>query len=378
MRKGVVVALLTLALAPTAAPADPSNPVAEVIVGDQILEGGTHTYNVPIVVAPGSSWTIRNANVFLDWTPPICTSGTAGYCQPNIMVLPGGTLRIENSVIDSTNWTIDDPRGGYTITSISGILEFSDSHFEHFTAIGAQGESPAPSVIRNNTFRWAIQGFSWIRGYEAHVEGNRFDHIMYSVGVRDASGSIINNHITNGTRHFATNPFGRGIDVQFSLVGEKTYETRPLVRGNLLEDGHQGILSLNGFDSVFSHNTIRNHAIGVTVGLPAGETSLNHTPPIFKHTVIQDTLDGLTVYVSGAPETREETPHLDWHQNSFLGSTCSAIKTLPALPGVTLTVNGNDNWWGSASGPSAPVGCPLFDGSGITVDSWLTEPPAED
>lgn len=372
--KGILSLAALALLVPTPAPAEGTEP-PPFVATDLTIEGGEHVWTGPVVIGPGATLTVRDATVWLDWEPPVCTRGTAGYCQPTIMVLPGGTLETDGSTFDAHAWQIDEPYGGYTIHAAGGALELHDSTFRHFEAIGAQGGGPAPSSITGNTFAWGISGISLIRTSTGEIVGNRFEDVMYAIAVRDTSAIVRNNHIVRAQRLFASEPFGRGIEVQYSLAGEKAMTTLPIVEGNVIEDGAQGILNLNGFPNIVRGNTIRNNRIGASIGLTAGETSFNHAAPSWTGNRFEGNLEALQVYVSGRPETGEAFPHLALRGNSFLGTTCSDVITMPTAPTVHLSVDASGNWWGSPDGPQdRGPGCPALSGN-VTAEDWLTEAP---
>lgn len=374
-RRFASLALLT-AVAGIAAPAsaDPLTPPPVVAV-DTVIEGGVHVWDHPIVVAAGATLTIRDATVWLDWVPPVCTKGTAGYCQPNLMVLPGGSLEVESSTFDSHGWLVDGMDSGYTIHAVGGTLRFTDSLFTHFTGIGAQGPAPERSLVRHSRFTWGVSGLTFMRGNEADIIGNEFEDVMYSISIRDSASVVRGNHINRSERLFNVEPFGRGLDVQSTLVGDKAFETVPIIEDNLVENGSQGMLNLNGFPNTVRNNTFRNNRLGLSIGRTAGETTLHHEAATFTGNRFIDNLEAVRVYVSGTPQNGSETIHQELRGNSFTGTGCTDIAVAPTAPNVTLTVDASGNWWGTPDGPQdGPEGCPALSGN-VTADTWLTEAP---
>lgn len=371
-----IPALVALALlAPLPANAESSNPPPFVAV-DFTVRGGEHVWTEPVVVGPGATLTVEDATVWLDWEAPVCTRGTTGYCHPEVMVLPGGTFRAVNSTLDSHGWSVTSPYSGFTIHAIGGALDLRDSTIRRFESIGAQGGGPNASTIVGNRFSWGIAGISLIRNSTGLIANNRFEDVMYSIAVRDTYAVVRDNHIIRGQRHFATEPFGRGIDVQSTIVGEKFARTEPLVEGNVIEDGSLGILHLNGFAGTVRGNIIRNNRIGGAIGLASGEATLHHETPDWTGNRFEHNVEALQVYVSGKPETEPEHFVVTLRGNSFLETSCTAISQLPTASGVTLEVNATGNWWGTAAGPQpGPAGCPITTGD-VDIEPWLTEPPA--
>jgi hypothetical protein len=345
-----------------------------VVAGHVVVEGGNHVWDQPVVVGPGSTLTIKDATVWLDWVPPICTKGTAGYCQPNIMILAGGALEVIDSMLDNHGWLIDDADTGYAIHALGGTLRLEDSVFQHYKAIGGQG-ALARSTVTGSTFRWAISGVSFIRGSDADILGNSFEDVMFGVSIRDASGVVRGNRFNRSQRLFATEPFGRAIDVEDTIVGEKQFATMPIVEGNLIENGSQGMLNLNGFPNIVRNNTFRNNRIGASIGLSAGETTFNQAASSWTGNRFEGNLEALQVYVSGAPQNGTQAQAITLRGNSFLDTICTSVTAMPTAPSVALSVDANDNWWGSAAGPQdSSDGCPPVSGD-VTADTWLTEAP---
>lgn len=376
MRRSAMVSVglaLVASVAPVTARADVLTPV---VVGDVVIEGGTHVVDFPIVVGPGSSLTFRNATVYLNWEPPVCTHGTAGYCQPNIMV-NGGTLRVENSRLSSQGWDIEEPDSGFSIHGVAATFDFRGSTFDHFHGIGDQVPGITASTVVGNAFRWAISALTFTRGAEVNIKDNSFEDIMYAVAVRDSSGAIRGNRFNRIQRLFATNPFGRAIDIQSTVVGDKAFVTLPIVEDNLVENGVQGILSLNGFGNIVRNNVVRNNAVGAIVGLTVGEGMVHHDASVWTGNLLEDNGVALSVYASGTFVTDAiENRLLPFHGNSLVGTRCTDVLANPTGAQVVLTVDVNDNWWGAPSPPAdRGPSCPALDGDRIILDRWLTSAP---
>lgn len=371
-----IPALLALALlVPLPASAEPLNPPPFVAV-DFTLRGGEHVWTDPIVVGPGATLTVENATVWLDWEPEVCTRGTAGYCHPQVLVLPGGTFRAVGSTLDSHNWDARSFYSGFTIHAPGGTLDLRNSVIRHFEAVRAQGGGIDGSTIVGNHFSWGISGIDLLRNSTGLIAENRFEDVMYSISVRDASAIVRDNHILRSQRLFGDQPSGRGIDIQATILGEKLWPTEPLVENNLIEDSELGILHLNSHEGTIRGNILRNNRVGSQIGLTAGEIMLNQEAPSWTGNRFERNVDAIQVYVSGAPRNREEHRVATLRHNSFIDTDCTTISTLPTAAGVTLHVDATENWWGSAEGPQpGAAGCPIISGD-VTFDPWLTAPPA--
>lgn len=346
-----------------------------VVIGGRSIVGQEETWDQPIVVPPGGSLIVLDSTIWLDWRPPICTQGSAGYCHANITVLPGGRLVVKDSTFDTRLWDEHNGNTGFAIAVFGGHVEFEGSTFQHHRNIIVQGNSPTPSTVTDSEFHWAANALSFIRGAEATVEDSTFSHNLIGLAMRDTTGAIRNNHFHDNIRYFQPSGFGRAIDVQHSIAGEKAWQTTPLVENNLVEDGYQGMLNLNGFANEVRGNTFRNHSlVGASIGLSGGDDTFNHATPVWEANRFVGNQTALNVYVSGAPQGDPISLTPELRGNSFVGTHCVEIEA-QTLPGVNLSVDANGNWWGSSAGPqSRGAGCPAFVGD-VIADTWLSEAP---
>lgn len=367
MRRTVLGLLLLFALLLPGAPAlgDPVPPA-----GHQVLENGTFTLTEPVVIGPGSSLTIRNATVWLDFPTTCPTRGTAGYCQPQIMAL-GGRLRIVDSTVDTHLYDPEDVDSMYAISILQGNLQIERSTLRHARIVGGQGDGGGLSYVADSVFEDGFQGLSFVRGMQVRVERNTFSDMTFGVAVRDAESTIADNVFRRiGS---ATN-FGRAIDVQSTIAGEKAYKTLATVQGNLVEDSHQALLNLNNFPNVIRRNTFRRNVTGSTLGLAIGDNMLNRGAPVYTDNVLQGNGTALQVYASGAP-SEPETYEVAVRNNSIVGTRCTDIEVLQTAATVTLKVDAAGNWWGRPEGPAdKSATCPATKGS-VTVEPWLQGPP---
>jgi hypothetical protein len=374
MRRMIASVALLSVLVPVTGTADPigPTPAAFVVVGDEVIDGGTHVWNMPVVVTPGSSLTIRNATVFVDWRPPVCTHGTAGVC-PNPILVNGGTLRIHDSTIDTHVWDVTDGFSGWGVTGTAATLDLQRSTFIHYEGIATQGAGSARSIVRDNTMTWATSAIILWRGAEADIIDNDISHALYGVTIRDTNALVEGNHLHEVFRNFTG--FGRGIDIQSTIVGQRLFTTTPVVRNNIIENGVQGILSLNGFPNTFSGNIIRGNDVGATIGIPVGENIAASDWSVWEGNEFDGNEIQANVYVSGAP-TDPVQSEFAIHGNSLIGDSCIDVLQNETQPTVLLSINANDNWWGSPDGPRQPrSGCDRLVGDAITVTSWLTSAP---
>lgn len=362
----VLAAALSLAQPVTAQPILP--------VGDQVIENGTFVITEPIVMGPGSSLTIRNATVYLDFPTHCPTRGSAGYCQPQIMLL-GATLEVINSTIDTHLYDPAVIDSGYAIAAIGGELHFRNSVVRHARIVGAQGDALGPSTAIDSRFEDGFQGLNFTRGTEAVVRGNVFENLMYGVAVRDGRSFITDNVFRGISKPSGTgNLFGRAIDVQSTLAGEKAYDTVVLVEGNTVTDSYQALLSLTNFSTVIRDNVFRRNEFGSTIGVPVGEDMLHDDPITFTDNVLANNTTSVNLYASGNP--REATVvTVPLQGNSFLDRGCIDVEILQTAATVTLKADATQSWWGHQDGPKdKSENCPATKGD-VTTDPWLQEPP---
>lgn len=336
---------------------------------DRVIENTEITITEPIVVAPGATLTIRNATVWLDMQDICPTRGSIGYCQPHIMAL--GTLVVEDSVIDSRLWSSAEPDTGYQINVIGGTARITGSTFRHFRNIGAQND--ARMEIADSTFVDGVQGPNFFRGATGTVRTSTFDTMLFGVATRDTTARIIGNTFRNIVRAYTGNPFGRAIDIQGTLVGEKAWTNTSVVEGNLIEDSYQGLLSLTPDRPQVHGNTFRRNIIGASIGLTTDSAVLGRGTPEFETNRFEGNVDAVQIYMSGTPAT-DETITVSLRRNAFTGTECTDVGVLRVAEGVRLTVDARQNWWGSAAGPQDRDVCPAVSGP-VDVEPWLTEAP---
>ena len=363
--------LLLAALLGLAAPAtaDPVLPV-----GDQVLENGTFVITEPIVMGPGSSLTIRNATVWLDFPTHCPTKGSAGYCQPQIMLL-GATLEVINSTIDTHLYDPAVLDSGYAIAAVGGELHFRDSVVRHARIVGSQGDGLGPSTVIDSQFVDGFQGLNFTRGSEAVVRGNLFENLMFGVAVRDGRSFITDNVFRSITKISGTgNPAGRAIDVQSTLAGEKAYDTVVYVEGNIVTDSHHALLSLTNFSTVIRDNVFRRNTYGAVIGVPIGDDMIHREIPTFTDNLLANNAASVQLYTSGTPREQTEVT-VPLRGNSFIDRGCIDIEILETAATVTLKADATQSWWGHEAGPKdKSEDCPAIKGSVVT-DPWLQQPP---
>lgn len=347
------------------APADAAPPDIE-------YHDGTFVVTEPLVVAPGATLSIENATVYLDF-PTICpTKGSAGYCQPQITILAGGTLRVVNSTIDTHNWTPLNTDTAYAIVTLGGRIVAISSTFRHPRIIGGQGAT-ATALIQGSTFTDGVHGLSLTRGMTGTIENSVFEDLRYGVAIHDGTSSLTSNVFRRITRDFGGGDFGRAIDIQATIVGEKAFENRSVITGNLVEDSHQALLSLNNDASSITDNVFRGNVIGTTIGAIVGDEVIRDALPLYTRNTLDGNETALSAYTSGLRQTPGAI-ELPIHGNAFLNTLCTEVVESSLPTGVVLTVNASDNWWGTPSGPvdRGPT-CPATTGSVIT-SPWRTTP----
>lgn len=378
MRGRLPVLVLLLLLAPLASPAaalveGPEG--ALVLATDTTYSDGTYVFRENLVVGPGVTLTFHNAVVFLD-APSFCpTRGSAGYCQPSIL-LDGGRLRILDSVVDAHAWDPHDPDAGWSVAGVGAVIEIRDSTLTRYKSLGTQSPGDAPSVVRDSLFVHARGALSFIRGAVADVRGNTFQDVYAGVSFHDSESTLVGNVFRDVGRDFGAGLFGRAIDVQATLVGEKAYRALTLVEGNLVENATQGMLNLNGFPNEIRNNVFRRNQQALTIGLSVGTDILHSDAPLVTGNLFDDNQDGVFFYTSGVFRI-PDTGAVIWahiHGNSFL-DRCTEVFVGPINAQVELIVDARENWWGSAAGPQdRSEGCPALTGN-VRYDPWLTSAP---
>lgn len=346
------------------------------IAGDVEYADGTFVFRENLVVGPGATLTFRDAVVYLE-APKFCpTRGSAGYCQPSIL-LDGGTLRILDSVVDSRTWTEHDFESGWSVAGISSTLDIRGSTLLHYKSLGTQLPGGARSLVADNVFTDARGSLSFTRGAEADVTGNAFQRVYTGVIFTDSESALVGNVFRDVGRDYGAGLFGRAIDVQSTVVGDKGFRALTLVKDNLVENAFQGMLNLNGFPNDVRDNVFRSNLQALTIGISVGDDILHSEAPNVVGNVFEDNGDAILVYTSGVYRTPEghDVVTIPIHENSFLGTDCMEIDADQVSPRVTLTVDARDNWWGTAAGPQDHgPGCPAFAGA-VLHDPWLTQAP---
>lgn len=374
--RSLLVAVALVALPLSAASADPigPTPATYVVVGNEVIDGGVHVWDFPVVVTPGSSLTIRNATVYLDWRSDVCTHGTAGVCPTGFRV-DGGTLRIHDSTIDTHYWKETDGYSGYKITGTAATFDFQRSRFLHQQSFGTQFAGPERSLIKDNVFDQVTTGMTFWRGAEVDIIGNVISHALYGVELRDTTGVVRGNTFRDIYRSWGSS---RALTVQSTQVGQRLYVTDPIVEDNLFENGPRAlaILSLNGFPNVFRNNVIRGFEAGSSVGLLAGDHARKEHP-IWVGNVFDGNELQMQVYGSGTTDDGVEEIDFRIAGNSFIGDSCTDLSRRTENPYVDLAIDARGNWWGQPDGPrpDREAGCPRFLGGGIIWNDWLTAAP---
>lgn len=371
LRLGALIAASLLA--PSLGHADPIGPTPEayVVVGNEVIEGGTHTWDFPVVITPGSSLTIKGATVYLDWRPPFCFHGTAGVCPAGLQVL-GGTLRVHDSTLDTHLWEETDGWSGYKILGNAATFDLQRSRFLHQENLATQGAGLAPSIVKGNVFDQATTALRFWRGAEFEITDNTFSHMLNGIDVRDTTGLISGNRFIDAQRSWGS---GISVSIQSTQVGQDAFVTDPIVENNIFDGGSRtlAILSLNGFPNVIRNNHISGFAVGTTIGLLIGEEKMEH--PIVEGNVYEGNNRQLRMYVSGITEEVQPVSFAV-HGNSFLGASCTDIENVDANPNALPSIDATGNWWGSSSGPAPDApGCSRLKGDRIAVDPWLTSTP---
>ena len=347
------------------------------VVGDVTYADGTFTFPENLVVGPGSTLTFRNAHVYLD-APLFCPSrGSAGYCQPSILVT-GGTVRILDSTIDSHTYFPADGESGWNIAGVGAVLVIERSTLTHYKSLGVQSPGAEPSLVRDNAFVHGRGSLSFIRGAEAVVTGNVFEDVYTGVQFLDSPSLLQGNTFRQVGRDYGSGLFGRAIDVQSTIVGEKPYEAMTRVEGNLVEGAPQGMLNLNGYPNLVRGNVFRDNSVALVVGVSVGDDMLHSEAPVVEDNLFEGNGDAIQLYTSGVyrlPDSRDAVT-LTARGNSFVNTACREVFAERIPPQVTLTVDVRGNWWGSAAGPQDHgEGCPAFSVPAVLSDPWLTSDP---
>lgn len=346
------------------------------IVGDVTYADGTFVFPENLVVGPGSTLTFRNAHVYLD-APLFCPSrGTAGYCQPSILVT-GGTLRILDSVIDSHGYSASDPESGWNVAGIGAVFVIEGSTLTHYKSLGTQSPGLEPSLVQGNAFVDGRGPLAFIRGAEATVQGNLFQDVYEGVSFHDSPSLLQDNVFRHVGRDYGLGRVGRAIDVESTVVGDKAYRAMTRVEGNLVEDAVYGMLNLNGFPNEIRNNVFRDTKMALVIGVSVGDNMLHSEAPIVEGNRFERSGDAIGIYTSGLFATADSRDAVTIRAsgNSFVGTACREVSFLGVSPRVDMTVDVRGNWWGSDVGPQdRGAGCPAFPAA-VAYDPWLTQAP---
>jgi len=169
---------------------------------------------------------------------------------------------------------------------------------------------------------------------------------------------------------------GLALDIEATVVGEKQWATDPVVENNVIEDGNEGLLSLNGFPATFRNNVFRRNKMAVVLGLIAGDNITHKDSPIFTGNVLEANEDALFAYISGAPRDGTDARTMTLKGNSFVGTTCTDITATQIPDHTSLTVDASQSRWGTPDGPhDRTKKCPAIKGTTLTVSPWLAAAP---
>lgn len=319
-----------------------------------VMADGTFHLDAPLHVGPGTTLTIRNATVYFD-----ARGCGSSVCEPPTVRLEGGTLRVSESRLDTTRGDM-----GWSLVGESARVEILDSVVANYSHISLQLAGEAPSRVERVTFRDAIGPLAFSRGAEADVVESRFEHVIAGVAVRDSSANVLRNafHDVRG---------GRALDVQATLVGEKSFVTMPLVQGNLIEDSDVGMVSVNGFPNVVRDNVFRGNRLALHVYAFDGQDFVHTDAAVVEGNTFESNGVSLSMGVMGSRPT-SGTRVLEAHGNAFLGDACPHV-IARLRPNVEVRIHATDNWWGTAEGPATgTTGCPPVSGDSVTVAPWRT------
>lgn len=320
-----------------------------------VLADGTFRLDMPVHVGPGSTLTIRNATVYFD-----ARGCGLPACEPPTIRVEGGTLLVQRSRLDTSRGDMS-----WSLVGEGARIEMLDSVVANYSYLSLQLAGDAPSRVERTTFRDAYGPLTFSRGALGDIRDNRFKHVVSGVALRDTSGTLVGNafHDVRG---------GRAIDVQATILGEKSFATMPLVQGNLVEEADVGMVSLNGFPNPILENTFRNNRLALLVNALDGRDYQHTDAPIVEGNVFQGNQLSLSMGVSAA-KASGGVRTLHAHGNAFLGEGCPHV--LARLrPDVTIQVDATDNWWGSPDGPApARDGCAPVSSAAVTAAPWRAE-----
>lgn len=345
-----------------------SSPTGEtVIFGEERWEDVDRTINERVVIPSGATLVVRDSTLDVNVSEECTIVRLNGmYCYPDIQILAGGQLVIENSEITTSS---DEFLRYPTISADGGSLEIRNSSLSKTGEIKAQATGANLTFIGNEVTD-AINAVGVWRGADGLIEANHFHDTNAGVFVRDASPVIQDNNFTDAVTDWV-------IRIQSSIVGEKAFEAAPLVENNTVIGGGTGIFSDSGFGVEIVDNTfVEQEFKAISHRIPGIGSKVQSTPPTITGNVFEEQHKVLDVRTVDSEEV-EPPVELEFHGNS-IDAWCSYISASSG-ENAPLTVDATSNWWGSADGPLEPEdeNCIAFveDDAEIIVEPWLESPP---
>ncbi len=272
-------------------------------------------------------------------------SGAGVWIHPGVSGTHLFNNIIQNNIIglDLTNASPTDQgqiEGNlFQNNTISGPSGGTDIYADQFTAgaggvqnVLISGNTFTNAVFNENGWGIGISNTGAVPFNDLQIVGNTFSNAGRGMYFFDATNATISGNTVTGATHYAVGLFGN-TDTGFSI----------------------------------SENTLNGNGVGVElVGEDSGPTT-NVTGLSITNNFIQDNATGIYVDVTVTVTSGD----IEVHGNSIAGNTDAGLENDAAI-----TVNADENWWGSATGPTnaanpGGTGDLIIDPT-VTFSPWLT------
>lgn len=382
--RSALLALALLAIPLSAiVPAAADVPLVRVIVGHEVWEDGEFTLRNAVFVGPGATLTVRNATLWLD-ANRTCTQRTnlpgLYQCVPHLGI-HGGTLVLEDSVVDTHRWDGHDADTGFILEVQQGVARIRGSTLQHYRQVSFVMAGDAPSTVEGTTFREGAGPVRAMQGVELSFRGNVIEDGHDGIWVSDAAPDVQGNVIRRLDRGFDLGSPRYGVWAFTSSPQDRAWPMLGSIRGNLIEGVPVGILVQAGTPVLVEENVVRQADRGISINVQADGIGVVRESPIVRRNVVENSTHGFTLSGTSSTGTRSQSHRtVDLTENVFRDIRCHTVwlRVLPA--NLTVDVDARATYWGDREGPSLsnPECAALrVDTAAITIDTdpWSAKEP---